>query len=578
MQEIELKFLVPESRLKGLMRQACVKSSEVTTLAAHYYDTPDQQLAEAGIGLRIRKEGDTWVQTIKAGGDGIAARLEHNVVLDSEQVEAMLDNNALMPDLTVYKNTSVASALADFKLKKLAKNLTQLYVTDVERTTRLLVDEGDDEVSNHIEMAYDYGEIIHGNDDTQRAAIQEIEFELVSGDIDFLFATAKTWCKRYKLCLSTVTKAERGGLLITGQLHSPAVRADLSQLNIDRKSSMPAFVSAAVHNCLLQILPNSSAIVAGSEEDEHILQLHIGITRLQAALQTFASYSDEINPDWLQILEQTTALINDYRELAHLTSYIEPHLQQQGAPTVDWTTDINALKITPKDAICANEFQLTLLELIAFTMSDPSLEPQADQLAIDKLAKILSKQQAKLSKAVQKLQIKNGADSASMNIESSDSKNDDLQSVDSENVESVSINSLSVDVESVDIESDDIESDNIENIDIESFDETQAMYELQQQLTTLLYISEFSAPLLEKKKSKKKKAKKTTKRWLKYLTKAQKCVNQYCNHMVYQQRYQLKSASDGNALYGAGWFAAMLAIDHKSTEKCLAKTDSSIFR
>ena len=77
----------------------------------------------------------------------------------------------------------------------------------------MLVDDSgsDGDANNHVEMAYDYGEIIHGNDDTQRDAIQEIEFELISGDIDFLFATAKTWCKRYKLCLSTVTKAERGG-------------------------------------------------------------------------------------------------------------------------------------------------------------------------------------------------------------------------------------------------------------------------------------------------------------------------------------------------------------------------------
>lgn len=560
MQEIELKFLVPESRLKGLMRQARVKSSEVTTLAAHYYDTPDQQLAEAGIGLRIRKEGDTWVQTIKAGGDGIAARLEHNVVLDNEQVEAMLDNNALMPDLTVYKNTSVSPALADFKLKKLAKNLTQLYVTDVERTTRLLVDEGDDEVINHIEMAYDYGEIIHGNDETQRAAIQEIEFELVSGDIDFLFATAKTWCKRYKLCLSTVTKAERGGLLITGQLHSPAVCADLSQLNIDKKSSMPAFVRAAVHNCLLQILPNSSAIVAGSEEDEHILQLHIGITRLQAALQAFASYSDEINPDWLPILQQTAMLLDEYRELAHLASHIEPNLQQQGAPTVDWTTDIDALKITPKDVVSANDFQLTLLELIAFTMSDPSLEPQADQLAIDKLAKTLSKQQAKLGKAVQELQSKKDLGSNNINIESNDLKDDDLQSVD---------------LQDSDLENVESKSDDIKNIDL---DDNNAEHELHEQLTTLLYISEFATPLLDKKKSKKKKAKKESKRWLKYLAKAQKTLNKYHNHKMYQQRYQLKSETDSNALYGAGWFAAMLTRDHKRSEKRLAKViDSSIF-
>lgn len=538
MQEIELKFLVPESRLKGLLRQAQVKSSEVTQLAAHYYDTPDQQLAQAGIGLRIRQEGDAWVQTIKAGGDGIAARLEHNALMDNEQVQAMLDTNTLMPDLSIYKNTSVAPALAEFKLKKLAKNLTRLYVTDVERTTRLLVDDSDDEANNHIEMAYDYGEIIHGNDETYRTAIQEIEFELISGDIDFLFTTAKTWCKRYKLCLSTVTKAERGGLLITEQNHSPAVSADLNQMTVNKNSSMPAFIRAAVHNCLLQILPNSSAIVAGSDDNDHILQLYISTARLQAALQVFASYSDEISPDWLPILKQTAALLSEYRELTYLASHIEPNLQQQGAPIVDWTTDIDALKMTPKDAVSANDFQLTLIELIAFTMSDPSLEPQADKPVIDKLAKTLSKQYAKLGKTAQMLQSKKGADFDSITIENNDLKNDDLK-----------------------------------NTDINDHNSEQAMDELHQHLTALLYISEFAAPLLDKKKSKKK-----TKRWLKRLVKAQTALHQYRNHLTYQQRYQLKSETDSNALYGAGWFAAMLTRDRKRSEKRLAKViDSSIF-
>ena len=563
MQEIELKFLVPESRLKGLLRQAQIKSSEVTQLAAHYYDTPDQQLAQAGIGLRIRQEGDAWVQTIKAGGDGIAARLEHNAVLDNKQVQAMLESNTLMPDLSIYKNTSVAPALAKFKLKKLAKKLIRLYVTDVERTTRLLVDDSDDESNNYIEMAYDYGEIIHGNDETYRTPIQEIEFELISGDIDFLFTTAKTWCKRYKLCLSTVTKAERGGLLITERNHSPAVSADLNQLTINKNSSMPAFIRAAVHNCLLQILPNSSAIVAGSDDNDHILQLYIGTARLQAALQVFASYSDEINPDWLPILKQTAALLSEYRELTYLASHIEPDLQQQGAPIVDWTTDIDALKTTPKDTVSANDFQLTLLELIAFTMSDPSLEPQADKPVIDKLAKTLSKQYAKLGKTAQMLQSKKGADFDSINGENNDLINDDLKSVGSKDIDSGSIHSKNVDVE----------NDDIENIDIDDNDEELAIHELHHQLTTLLYISEFAAPLLDKKKSKKK-----TKRWLKRVVKAQTALNQYRNHLTYQQRYQLKSETDINALYGAGWFAAMLAIDYKHTEKCLAKvTDSSIF-
>ncbi|MGP4863593.1 CYTH and CHAD domain-containing protein [Psychrobacter sp. T6-5] len=527
MQEIELKFLVPESRLKGLMRQAKVKSSQVTPLAAHYYDTPDQQLAQAGIGLRIRKEGDTWVQTIKAGGDGIAARLEHNAVLDDKQVQEMLDNNELMPDLTIYAETSIASALADFKLKKLSKNLTRLYVTDVERTTRLLTEDNDDETDSCIEMAYDHGEIIHGTDDSQRKTIQEIEFELVSGDIDFLFTTAKTWCKRYKLCLSTVTKAENGGLLINGQNHSPAVSADLSQLDVNKDSSMPAFIRAAVHNCLLQILPNSSAIVAGSIDHEHILQTRIGIDRMQAALTAFAEFSDEINPEWLPILKQTSTLLDNYYQLAHIEAYIEPELQALGAPAVDWTTDIEDIKITPINTLQANDFQLTLLELIAFTMSDPSIEPQTDKLALDKLAKILSKQYKKCLKA--------------------DKETDE--------------------VSDTEIVSDDVDVDT----DISEDNQDEAL--LCDHLKALRYISEFSAPLLSKKKAKKK-----TKRWLKRLIKAQIALEQRNDDNQYQQFYALKSATDANALYGAGWFAAMLTDDPSYIEARLVKfKDSSTF-
>ncbi|PYE38876.1 CYTH and CHAD domain-containing protein [Psychrobacter fozii] len=542
MQEIELKFLVPESRLKGLMRQAQVKSSQLTQLAAHYYDTPDQQLAQSGIGLRIRKEGDSWVQTIKAGGDGIAARLEHNAVLDNEQVQAMLDANSLMPDLTIYKDTPIAPALSKFKLKKLVKTLTRLYVTDVQRTTRLLVEDNGDQMENSIEIAYDHGEIIHGNDDAQREVIQEIEFELISGDLDFLFMTAKTWCQRYKLCLSTVTKAERGGLLINGQNHSPAVSADLSQLNISKKVSIPAFVRAAIHNCLLQILPNSSAIVAGSTDSDHILQSQIGIRRLLAALDAFASFSDEINPDWQPILNQTATLLGDYQELDYLANYIEPKLQEYGAPETNWTTDIDALKIKPIDAISVPDFQLTLLELIAFTMSDPTLEPQSNKLATDKIVKVLSKQYEKLLHTDEELDEGDNVEGDSMDLEDIDLKN-----IDSEDVDLESTNS---------------------NLDTDD----QADFELHQ-LTDFRYITEFCAPLLSKKGSKKR-----TERQLKCLLKAQKSLEKYHGYAQYQQRYQLKSAVDNNALYGAGWFAAVLKNDAKRSDKCLVKVrDRSIF-
>lgn len=550
MQEIELKFLIPQAGLKGLMRQAKVKSSQLIRMAAHYYDTPEQDLAQAGIGLRIRQEGDVWVQTIKAGGDGIAARLEHNTILDNEHVQAMLAANELMPDLTLYKNTAIAPALADFKLKKLAKKLTRQYVTDIQRTTRLIAsnesrdkencnEEYDNEKDNYeennckknsikenstIEVAYDIGQVIDGNDASQCQDIHEIEFELLSGEIEFLFATAKTWCKRYKLCLSTVTKAERGGLLIKGQSYSPAVYYDLKQLNVNQHSSTPDFVRAAVHNCLLQILPNSSAIAAGSQDNDHVLQLRIGLCRLSTALKSFEKFSDQLNKEWQPILNKTVALLDDYRGLAHLVKTIEPKLQQHGAPNIDWATDVERIKVTPTDAVCANDFQLTLLALIKFTMSNSSTEQQAEKLAVDKLPKILSKKHTNLLEAEHTLD----------GIKDIESGNGYLNSGSSNNGCS------------------------------DSGYEEQAQHNLFRHLTDLRYLIEFAEPLYSKNKSK---------RWLKCLTKAQKSLEQYQDNKYYQQCYQQKSLTDPNALYGVGWLAATLEYNHKRYQKRLARIE-----
>ena len=384
MHEIELKFLVPDYKVDALLRQANIKSSESTQLAAHYYDTPDQQLAQSGVALRIRKEGDQWVQTIKAGGDGMAARLEHNYVLDSDVIEQAIADNRLMPDLSVYKNTAIAEALDGFKLKKLADSLVRLYVTDVHRITRLI------QKDNHvIEVAYDTGEVIHGENEQLTSDIKEIEFELVEGDISYLFDVAKTWCKRYKLCLSTVTKAERGSLLLAEKVHPEATKSDLKQLEVHAEMSQPEFMRAVVHNCMVQILPNASAIAAGSPDGNHVHQLRVGIRRLRTALKFFRDFCDEINHDWIQVLKQTFSLLGDYRDREILQIKTQPFLEQHGAPDVDWSSERESLKVLPVDAVRANDFQLTLLELIEYSMSPVSSDNI--ELAKPQVTKILNK-------------------------------------------------------------------------------------------------------------------------------------------------------------------------------------------
>lgn len=526
MQEIELKFLVSQARLKGLLRQVKIKSSQTMMLSAHYYDTPKQALAKQGIGLRIRREGDQWVQTIKAGGDGIAARLEHNATLDNAQVQMMLENDTLMPDLTLYQDTEIAPLLRTLDLKKLSKDLKRQYVTDVERITRLIKsseksvaasDDNSNEVSV-IEVAYDYGSVIHGKDDRRSQSIHEVEFELVSGQIDFLFTIAKIWCKHHKLCLSTVTKAERGGLLINAQAHSPAVSAQYHPLDVNQDINVPAFIRAVVHNCLLQILPNSSAIVDGSEDHDHIRQLAIGTQRLRAALIAFERFSDQLNPEWLPILKQTANLLKNYHDVVCLTATNELEPQTAEASLVNWTPEIERLRIKPIDAVSANDFQLALLELIAFTMSAVAQESQAHKLAIDELAEVLTKQQGKLTKAERKLAQHKSAKS---------------------------------------------ETDNSQNSATKSL---QSSEELEQKLSCeiykMLYISEFASALYATKK---------TKRWLKRLTKAQQAFEIYLNDQHYYQYHRQKAKTDHHASYGTGWFAAQRITSEKRYKKRLVK-------
>ena len=86
--EIELKFRIPPARLAAVRRAVATASADLQALAAAYYDTPGEHLAQARTALRLRREGDTWVQTLKAEGASAMQRLEDNVPVPTQPGQA----------------------------------------------------------------------------------------------------------------------------------------------------------------------------------------------------------------------------------------------------------------------------------------------------------------------------------------------------------------------------------------------------------------------------------------------------------------------------------------------------------
>lgn len=393
MHELELKFAVPSYQQSVLRKNIDTKTAQQQRLSAYYFDTPNQDLAKKGIALRIRFEDSQWVQTLKTAGDGVAKRVELNTVLSLTGTPDTLDVSSLVPDISLITEQAVVAQLTSIMpLDELPQALTVQYFTDVQRTSRQIKKN-----NSRIEIAYDIGKVGIGHLNSQKPAnnpgltqsdIHEIEFELLEGDPSDLIEVAKTWCKKYKLYLSTVTKAQRGSLLLANKQFAEPVKADLAVLQLHKGISQFAFLQAVVNNCLVQILPNASAIAEGSPDGNLVHQLRVGIRRLRTALKHFKFAQDYIDPTWLMVLKQTFSLLGEYRDKEILQIKTQPLLESVGAPHVEWST---AVDIMPIDAVRANDFQILLLELIGFThLPVPADSPKAKATVAKKLQKLFT--------------------------------------------------------------------------------------------------------------------------------------------------------------------------------------------
>ena len=262
--EVELKLVCDAADLAALRewpRFAAAEAGSEDRLESVYFDTPKRLLQDSGYVLRVRRTQDGYVQTVKAGGDGLIERPEwEGPVRDAE------------PDRDALGRTPLAKLLG-----KKAK-LRALFTVSVERAT-CLMKQGD----SLIEVALDQGRITSPCTKRDADAISEVELELKQGTAGDLFALAREIAARVPVRIGVASKAECGFGLIDGG--SELVRkAEPIVLSNDMAAS-DAF-RAIAHGCLRHLRRNEDILLDRRDVDA-LHQARVAIRRLRSAMSLF---------------------------------------------------------------------------------------------------------------------------------------------------------------------------------------------------------------------------------------------------------------------------------------------------
>ena len=273
--EIELKLLInpedaPALRSHPLLQQYAAGPAQEVQMADVYFDTARHHLKQAGAGLRVRRIGDGYIQTLKAGGDanaGLHRRYEWESKVagaepDLAALRAMVDRKA--PWSKLLRAPASESGLAP------------VFRTQVTRTAWDLRLPGGDRV----EFALDLGKLECGD---EAVPVSEIELELQSGNPIHLFDFALALQEKIPMQIGAISKAERGYALCRTQ---PRRATGTASIKLAKRSTVEQAFKAIAANCLAQVNANSAGVSADYDE-ESLHQMRVGLRRLDSALALF---------------------------------------------------------------------------------------------------------------------------------------------------------------------------------------------------------------------------------------------------------------------------------------------------
>ena len=268
--ELEIKVQLSKSDIARLNRR--LSTNKLTSgepsrqeLKSIYFDTPEHSLREMGVSLRLRRQGNAWIQTIKTN-----KAIRGGV---SNPIEIEVPVKAGKPDLARFAHTELGRAV-----KKAVGEapLRPLFETAVRRTKHSIKANG-----SEMELAFDEGKL---KAKSKSRKLCEAELELKSGHISGLLETAERIFAGSELEFSTRSKSDLGYELVLGTKSEAPAEEQQGRTEIrSRDTCLQAFtiVFAAVR---AQIVTNCRAVL-DSTDPRGPHQLRIGLRKLRTAVR-----------------------------------------------------------------------------------------------------------------------------------------------------------------------------------------------------------------------------------------------------------------------------------------------------
>jgi inorganic triphosphatase YgiF len=267
MPEVELKFAVDRAGRERVARAAPLAGLRPVRrrTTTYYFDTPEGELWNAGMALRLRHAGGRWIESLKAGRSGRGGLHARD--------EWEFGRRGAGLDLARFRGTPLAALPG---ARTLHRRLAIAFAVDMVRTAWVVAPAA----GSRLEVVLDVGEARSG---ALSAPIGELEIECLEGPVDAAFDLAARLLEALPMRPSTVTKAERGYRLFRGE---PALPVHARPVRLAPSMTLARAAREGVGAALEQLQANEEG-VEGSGDPEFVHQARVALRRMRSALRLF---------------------------------------------------------------------------------------------------------------------------------------------------------------------------------------------------------------------------------------------------------------------------------------------------